>query len=84
MKRLDYDPILNSGFSFTASCINFQIEFRFLLMYFIVSVPFKVFLLNIIVLKEVLKRLHLSGYVKSMHGICFHLRTQIPPYLCVV
>lgn len=53
MERLDYDPILNYGFSITASCMNFQTEFRFLLKNFIVSVPFLVLVPNIEVPKEV-------------------------------
>lgn len=53
MERLDYDPILNYGFSITSSRMNFQTEFRFLLKNFIVSVPFLVLVPNIEVPKEV-------------------------------
>lgn len=62
MERLDYEPILNYGFSITASCMNFQTEFRFLLKNFIVSVPFLVLVPNIEVPKEVSRlRQHARG-----------------------
>lgn len=57
MERLDYDPILNYGFSITASCMNFQTEFRFLLKNFIVSVPFLVLVPNIEVPKIKIKQI---------------------------